>query len=177
VALPPAADWACVLGGGAVIIVTTGTMLPFDRLVRAMDLWAEQHPLEEAFAQIGDGIYEPKNMRWARFVAPGEFADRVRASSLIVAHAGTGSFFLAAETGKAVVMLPRLAANREHTTDHQVHTARWLSDKRGVYIAMTEAELPAAIAKAQAPGGFVASQSTPYAPQPFISQIRRFLVA
>jgi UDP-N-acetylglucosamine transferase subunit ALG13 len=160
-----------------VIIVTTGTMLPFDRLVQAMDRWAEQHPSEEVFAQIGDGVYEPQHMKWARFLAPGEFADHVRRSSLIVAHAGTGSFFLAGETGKAVVMLPRLAANREHTTDHQVHTARWLGSKQGVYVAMTDEELPAAIAMAQAPGSPVANQSTPFAPQPFITEIRKFLVA
>jgi UDP-N-acetylglucosamine transferase subunit ALG13 len=160
-----------------VIIVTTGTMLPFDRLVQAMDSWAEQHPSEEVFAQIGDGVYEPQHMKWARFLAPGEFADHVRRSSLIVAHAGTGSFFLAGETGKAVVMLPRLASNREHTTDHQVHTARWLSSKQGVYVAMTEEELPAAITMAQAPGSPVANQSTPFAPQPFITEIRKFLVA
>ena len=175
-AAPREPDRPVILGGGAVIIVTTGTMLPFDRLVRAMDLWAEQQPSVETFAQIGDGAYEPRNMRWTRFLAPGEFAERVRASSLIVAHAGTGSFFLAAETGKAVVMLPRLSANHEHTTDHQVHTARWLSDKRGVYVAMTEAELPAAIERALAPGSLVASQSTPYAPPPFLGRIRNFLV-
>lgn len=151
-------------------------MLPFDRLVRAMDRWAEQHPSEEVFAQIGEGAYEPQNMSWARFLAPSEFADRVRGSSLIVAHAGTGSFFLAAETSRAVVMLPRLAVNSEHTTDHQVHTAQWLSHKRGVYVAMTEAELPAAIRRALAPGSSVASQTTPYAPQAFLVEIRKFLV-
>jgi UDP-N-acetylglucosamine transferase subunit ALG13 len=151
-------------------------MLPFDRLVRAMDQWAAQHPAEDAFAQIGEGTYEPQNMRWVRFLAPGEFADQVRKSSLIVAHAGTGSFFLAAETSKAVVMLPRLAANREHTTDHQVHTARWLCKKPGVYVAMTEEELPVAIARARTSGSCVAGELTPYAPQPFLAKIRKFLI-
>jgi UDP-N-acetylglucosamine transferase subunit ALG13 len=172
------ADLGSLLPGRRiVIIVTTGTMLPFDRLVQAMDRWAEQHPSEQVFAQIGDGVYTPKNMQWARFLIPGEFADLVRDCSLIVAHAGTGSYFLAAETKKAVVMLPRLAVNREHTTDHQVHTARWLSDKSGVYVAMTEAELPAAITKAQEPGSSVASPASAYAPQSFLIEIRRLLVA
>lgn len=159
------------------IIVTIGTMLPFDRLIQAMDRWAGLHPSQETFAQIGDGAYEPRNMTWSRFLAPSEFINRVRRSSLIVAHAGTGSFFLAAETNKPVVMLPRLAANREHTTDHQVHTARWLSQKSGVYVAMMEEELPAAIAKALAPGRRAASGLTPYAPGPFIAEIRKFLVS
>lgn len=159
------------------IIVTTGTMLPFDRLIQAMDCWAGLHPSQETFAQIGDGAYEPKNMTWSRFLAPTEFVDRVRMSSLIVAHAGTGSFFLAAETDRPVVMLPRLAANREHTTDHQLHTARWLSQKSGVYVAMTEDELPAAIARALAPGGLATNRLTPFAPRPFLAEIRKFLVS
>jgi UDP-N-acetylglucosamine transferase subunit ALG13 len=172
-----AAIGTLLFGRRVVIIVTTGTMLPFDRLIRAMDRWAEQHLQEEVFAQIGDGDYTPKNMHWARFLVPGEFADRVRRSSLIVAHAGTGSYFLAAETSKAVVMLPRLAVNREHTTDHQVHTARWLSNKPGVYVAMTEEDLPAVIAKAQAPDGSIASPASEYAPQSFIAEIRKLLLA
>ena len=159
------------------IIVTTGTMLPFDRLVRAMDRWAGMHAGEEVFAQIGDGSYKPRNMSWARFLVPREFTDRVRASSLIVSHAGTGSFFLAADTGKAVVMLPRLAVNREHTTDHQVHTARWLSRKPGVYVATTEKDLPAAIARARVSGNSVAAQLRSYAPEPFLAEIRKFLTA
>jgi len=160
-----------------VIIVTTGTMLPFDRLVRAMDRWAGMHAGEEVFAQIGDGSYKPQNMSWARFLVPRDFTDRVRASSLIVSHAGTGSFFLAADTSKAVVMLPRLAVNREHTTDHQVHTARWLSRKPGVYVAMTETDLPAAIARARFSGNSVAAKLRPYAPEPFLAEIRKFLTA
>ncbi|HZP44662.1 MAG TPA: glycosyltransferase [Candidatus Binataceae bacterium] len=157
------------------IIVTTGTMLPFDRLVRAMDEWVAHHPHEQAFAQIGNGAYEPRHMEWVRFLAPSEFTRQVKRSALIVAHAGTGSFFLAAETCKPLVMLPRLAANGEHTTDHQVHTARWLCDKPGVYIAMTERELPVAIAKARV-GDPVASQRTAYAPEEFLQRIRRCLV-
>ena len=172
-----ATRWAALLGSGFVIIVTTGTMLPFDRLIQAMDRWARLHRSHETFAQIGDGAYEPKNMPWTRFLAPGEFVDRVRISSLIVAHAGTGSFFLAAETNRPVVMLPRLAAKREHTTDHQVHTARWLSQKRGVYVAMTEEELPDAIARAQGPGSLVANRVTPYAPTPFLAEVRKFLIS
>lgn len=158
------------------IIVTAGTMLPFDRLIRAMDQWAEQHPAEETFAQIGNGSYKPQNMRWARFVAPSEFTARVRRSSLIVAHAGTGSFLLAAETKKPVVLLPRLAVKHEHTTDHQVATARWLSQKVGVYIAMTEDELPAAVAEAQGQHNVVGSRLEPYAPEAFLAKIRLFLV-
>jgi UDP-N-acetylglucosamine transferase subunit ALG13 len=158
-----------------VILVTVGTMLPFDRLVLAMDRWAAKHPSDEVFAQIGQGSFEPRTMTWTRLLPPQEFAALARRAALIVAHAGTGSYFLAAEISRPVVMLPRLAANREHTTDHQLHTAAWLRGKPGVYIALSEEELPPAIAQALEQGSDSVRRFPPYAPDPFLSRVREFL--
>jgi len=48
-----------------VIFVTVGTQLPFDRLIRGVDLWAAEHPDIPVFGQTGtiagDG-YTPKHM-------------------------------------------------------------------------------------------------------------------
>jgi UDP-N-acetylglucosamine transferase subunit ALG13 len=158
------------------ILVTTGTMLPFDRMIRAMDAWAAAHPSEEVFAQTGNGSYEPSHMRWARLLGVDEFAQVIEKCSLVVAHAGTGSFFLAAEKMRPIVMFPRRAMFREHTTDHQVHTARWLRQKPGVYVAMTEDDLGDAIAQAMLQPEAIKSDIRPYAPQPFLSQIRNALL-
>jgi UDP-N-acetylglucosamine transferase subunit ALG13 len=160
------------------ILVTIGTMVPFDRLVRAADEWAGAHPEEEVVAQIGNqGVYEPRHMRWMRMVGPQEFAELVDKSRLLIAHAGTGSFFLAAEKGRPIVLFPRRAQFREHTTDHQVHTARWLREKPGVYVAMTEAELPGAIEAALARSDVVVDAVPPHAPEAFLTRIREALVA
>lgn len=158
------------------ILVTVGTMLPFDRLVRAMDRWAAEHQDEDVFAQIGDGFYRPQAMRWSRLLSVAEFADMVGQCSILVAHAGTGSFFLAAEKSKPLVMLPRRAALREHTTDHQVHTARWLQAKPGVYVAMEADDLAGAISAARAQPDLTVSSVAPYAPTMLLSQIRSFLL-
>ncbi len=157
------------------ILVTIGTMLPFDRLVMAMDKWAAEHPGEETFAQIGESQYEPRHMKWTRLLPPQEFASTARRADVIVSHAGTGSYFLASEIGKPIVMLPRLAEKREHTTDHQVHTLRWLSDKPGVYAAMTDDELPAAIERARELGAESMGQFSPFAPLEFISRLKEFI--
>jgi UDP-N-acetylglucosamine transferase subunit ALG13 len=157
------------------IFVTVGTMLPFDRMIQAMDQWAAAHHAEEVVAQIGAGSYEPRNMRWVRLVGVGEFTEMVKKASLVVAHAGTGSYFLAAENMKPIVMFPRRVAFREHTTDHQVHTARWLREKSGVFVAMTEDELYGAITQATQ-SNVAGNPFTPYAPQPFLLQIRDFLL-
>ena len=50
--------------------------------------------------------------------------------------------------GKPIVLVPRFAAKGEHTTDHQVHTVRWLRQKPGVYVAMSDDDLADAINRA-----------------------------
>jgi UDP-N-acetylglucosamine transferase subunit ALG13 len=87
-----------------------------------------------------------------------------------------GSYFVAAEMGKPLVLLPRRASNREHTTDHQLHTAQWLGKKPGVYVALSEDELGCAVERALAEGGIVASEYERFAPQPLLNKVRQFLV-
>ena len=125
------------------IFVTIGSMFPFDRLVRAMDAWAEAQAETAAgpvplLAQIGDGGYEPQHMRWVRSLDRDAYARAVVESDVVVAHAGMGSVITAGEHGKPIVLLPRLAAQGEHTSDHQVDTARWLRTRPGIHVADTE---------------------------------------
>jgi len=109
-----------------VIFVSVGTVLPFDRLIRAMDAWAAAHPEEEAVAQIGRGSFEPAHMRWSRTLGWEAYDGTVAAARLMVAHAGTGSVLTASEWAKPIVLLPRRARLGEHRSDHQIETAAWL---------------------------------------------------
>jgi UDP-N-acetylglucosamine transferase subunit ALG13 len=151
-------------------------MMTFDRLVRAMDQWTQDHAEHDVFAQIGSGTYRPKHMRWTSILSPSEFREAVRDASIMVAHAGMGSFFTAMEMRKPIVLLPRRASDREHTTDHQLHTLRWLREKPGVYVAMTDDELAAAIDKALMAGNVAVGDFPRFAPEPFLVKIRKFLV-
>ena len=157
------------------IFVTVGSMMPFDRLIRGMDKWASENPGVDIFAQIGRGGYEPNNMRWTRKLSPGEFQEAVQKASVLVAHAGMGSFFVAMGSRKPIVLMPRFAAKREHTTDHQLHTVEWLRDKPGVYVAMSEDELEGAIAKARIETSVSFHELGRFAPQPFLVKLRQFL--
>ncbi len=132
------------------IFVTVGSMLPFDRLIEMIDGWATQNPGEEVFAQIGAGSYLPRKVAWARRVGFVEFQALVRKADITVAHAGMGSVITAREFGKPIVVVPRLASLREHTTNHQVHTAAWLQQKPGIFVAESSSQLSIAIAKARA---------------------------
>lgn len=157
------------------IFVTTGTVWPFDRLIRAMDAWAAAHPDTPAFAQIGTGAYEPRHMDWARSLDPGPYAGLIGQARVIVAHAGIGSLVTAGRQGLPIVLLPRRAALKEHVNDHQVATAERFAARPGVLVAADEgAGLDAAIAAARAvpPGSL--PRLAAHAPEPFLARLRAF---
>lgn len=157
------------------IFVTIGSLFPFDRLVRLMDDLALSFPNEEFFAQIADGTYEPRNMPHARMLSRREFGEKVEQAKIIVAHAGMGSVISAMENKKPVVILPRILEQGEHTTDHQMATARWLSEKPGIYVAMTDAELRPTIEAALGASGGEAVMP-PTAPVEFLDRIRAYIL-
>lgn len=134
------------------LFVTVGSMLPFDRLVDAMDDWAAAHPLAEVFAQIGSSTHRPRAMRCERMLAPQEFRRHVAEADLIVAHAGMGTVLGALEAGRPLVVLPRRPEAHEVTSTHQLATARWLATHPGIVVAEDETRLGAAIDAALARG-------------------------
>lgn len=159
------------------IFVTIGSMFPFDRLIQWMDAWTAAHQGEDVFAQIGEGDYEPSHMAFARMLPPREFERRVREAEVFVAHAGMGSVLTALEMGRSLVLVPRLHALREHTTDHQLHTAAWLRDRPGIQVAESPEALDQAIARdrerrANAPGDRISSR----APEAFTEKIRDYIL-
>ncbi|WP_342657320.1 hypothetical protein NPJ82_10480 [Sphingomonas sp. NY01] len=127
------------------IFASVGSMLPFDRFVEAVDGWAAAHPATPVTIQIGDGTYEPRHADWVRIVPHPRYMALLERCSLFVAHVGIGSIVQALETGRPMVMLPRLASLGEHTTDHQLHTATRFRDTAGLTIVDDVAALHAAI--------------------------------
>jgi UDP-N-acetylglucosamine transferase subunit ALG13 len=123
------------------ILVTVGGQLPFDRLIRCVDLWAGRAGEADLFAQIGTGEYTPRHMRWERFLPPAGFREIASGSEGIVAHAGVGTILTALELQKPLLVFPRRAEHREHRSDHQLGTARYFGSRGHVQAAFTEAEL------------------------------------
>lgn len=158
------------------IFVTVGSMMPFDRLIRAMDLWASKNRDVEAFAQIGEGAFVPRHMRWERTITPREFKAAIVRSEVVVAHAGMGTIISAAEAGKPAVIMPRFASAKEHTTDHQVHTAERLRNHQGIYVAMSNEELPDRIERALEAKDYAIGTLPTTAPAAFVARIRSFLL-
>ncbi|MCC6360782.1 MAG: glycosyl transferase family 28 [Phycisphaerales bacterium] len=123
------------------IFVTVGAQMPFDRLIRAVDDWTMVHPDVEVFAQIGDGATPPRHCSYSARLTSLEFVSRVRASNLIVAHAGMGSILTALEYEKPILVLPRRGELRETRNDHQLATARRFADAGRVRVALNESEI------------------------------------
>jgi UDP-N-acetylglucosamine transferase subunit ALG13 len=157
-----------------VIFVTVGSMFPFDRLIRAVDGWAAANPGEDLLAQIGAGA-APRHMPWVRRMDQDVFAATVRDAELIVAHAGMGTVITAGRCGKPLVLLPRLAALAEQTTDHQLATANWLRGRPGIHIAQGPEELGARIVEARATRPGTIPLLEPTAPPEFVARLRDWL--
>lgn len=122
------------------IFVTVGTQDPFDRLIKIIDEIAPQLG-DEVVAQAFFGDYKPKNIKTIDFISPVEFARYIDDSKLIIAHAGMGTIISATTKDKPIVVFPRKLALGEHTTDHQMATARKMKELGIVQVAFEEDEL------------------------------------
>lgn len=157
------------------IYVSVGSMMPFERLVRAMDGFAAQRPDLDVLIQIGRGKTEPVHARFVRLMPPGDYRAMVAGCRLFVAHAGMGSIITAIEAGKPLLMLPRRQALGEHNTEHQLATAQNIGNRPGLHVAIDEADL---IVRAEA---LLAVGSPPPAPiarfadEGFTNHIRCFI--
>lgn len=123
------------------IFVTVGTQLPFDRLIRAVDCWAEQNRQTDVFAQIGRGRFEPAVIEWVRFLSPEEVNRQICLADTVVAHAGVGTIMAALQFRKPIIVFPRYADLSEHRNNHQVATAHRFGERGLVRIAEDEATL------------------------------------
>lgn len=127
------------------IFASVGSMLPFDRFVRAVDEWALANPATPVFIQIGNGAYEPQHAEWVRILPHADYSAKLRECALFVAHVGMGSILQSLEARKQMLLLARIQSLGEHTTDHQLDTVKRFRDTPGLRIAEDEIELKALI--------------------------------
>jgi UDP-N-acetylglucosamine transferase subunit ALG13 len=157
------------------IFASVGSMLPFDRFVRAVDEWARDNPGREVFIQIGDGAYEPEHAPFARIIPHREYRNRLAACDLFVAHVGMGSILQALEMRKQMLLLPRHASLREHTTEHQLHTAQQFGDVKGLRIVDDVDALKAGMTELLDRPLAPSDGLSPFAPPSMIENVNYFL--
>lgn len=128
------------------IFVTVGHQMPFDRLVRAMDRWAQEEGHgTEVIAQIGDAAYEPSAIPWVRSMPPSRFRSLLERADAVVAHAGMGTIITALSLGKPLLVMPRRGDLAETRNDHQVATARRFAEAGLVLSVADPEDLPGAM--------------------------------
>jgi len=123
-----------------VIFVTTGTQLPFPRLIKTMNLAAEDLG-ERVVAQVGPDSAPYPNLECIRQLDPAQFKALFDEARVIVAHAGVGTILSAKAAQKPLIILPRRHALAEHRNDHQLATAQQVAKIPGIYVAWSETEL------------------------------------
>ncbi len=158
------------------IFVTVGSMFPFDRLIKTVDVWIETSGYREVLFQIGNGAYRPAHARWVRSLTPVEFTQSIRNCDVLVAHLGMGSIISAMQARKPVILLPRRVALGEVTSDHQVHGTAWLRGRQGIWIADDETTL-ARLLDEFVQGAILAptESASQYASPELIEKVRAFI--
>ncbi len=155
------------------ILLSVGTQLPFDRLIRAVDDWARDNPGVDVVAQIGPSTYVPHTLKAFQFLDGAAFLKLQTAAELHVSHAGMGSILTAMEHSKPIIVMPRDHHLGEHRNGHQQATARRFINTPGVHFAQDAEALVALLDQRErlaAPGGV-----SPYAPAAFTDRLRRYL--
>lgn len=165
-----------MLGARAVIFASVGSMLPFDRFVKGVDDWALANPAVPVFLQIGDGAYEPRHCEWSRIVPQRIYQRHLKDCALFVAHVGMGSIMQALEARKQMLLMPRQASLREHTTEHQVHTAAKFGATPGLLIVEQVPELQSEMSRLIATPMTASVGIAPYAPDAMTNKIRAYLI-
>ncbi len=125
------------------IFVTVGSAYPFDRLIRACDALAATDPDQDWLAQIHEGDYLPKHMRYERYMDKPAFDAAMADAEVLVGHAGMGTINGALALNKPLLVMARRKEHGEHVNDHQVAGAEVFRSGGHVLVADTPADLAA----------------------------------
>jgi UDP-N-acetylglucosamine transferase subunit ALG13 len=155
------------------ILLSVGTQLPFERLVRAVDHWADATARTDVVAQIGPSTYAPRVLNAFPFLGPDAFRELQSAATIMISHAGMGSILTAMEYGKPIIIMPRDHLRGEHRNGHQLATAERFKDVPGIYVAFNEEGLADLLTRLGDLNG--STGMSPHAPLDFTNKLRAFI--
>ncbi|CAN6699515.1 unnamed protein product [Malus baccata var. baccata] len=123
------------------VLVTVGTT-SFDALIRTVDAHEVKQELSKRgctrlLIRMGRGFYAPTKAEGGdeplavdHFTVSSSIADHLRASSLVISHAGSGSIFETLRLSK-----PLIAVVNDLMDNHQSELAEELADRKHLYYA------------------------------------------
>ena len=111
------------------IFVTLGTQrFQMNRLIKAVDKLADEID-EEIFVQTGHSTYKPEKCGHQQFLTKEEYREKIENCRMLITHAGVGTIIEGITAEKPVIVVPRLAAMKEHVDDHQKQIAEAFGNK------------------------------------------------
>jgi exopolysaccharide biosynthesis glucuronosyltransferase PssE len=127
-----------------VILLTVGSVFPFDRLVTAVDELVGRGAIEErVIAQVGTGGVRPRHMESVEVLDKPSFDALLARARGLIGHAGMGTITMALERGTPLLVMPRRKEFGELVNDHQLATARRFEAEHQVLVAYEPADLAA----------------------------------
>lgn len=157
------------------IFVTTGTQLPFDRLLRAMDDWAAAHPGHRVEAQTGNSGIALPHLATQAFLPKPRMDAAFTAADVIVGHAGMGTILTGLSLGKPVIVMPRKSALGEHRNDHQAATAQRLAHLPGLHVVEEAEDLADSLDACLSGGAACAATATPVPGNALVRSVAQFV--
>ena len=137
------------------IYVTTGTHpIPFDRLIAAMEAFAETTN-EEVIIQAGTSLIPIQHAKHLTFISWDESRQYIQSARVVVSQAGVGTLIDAISVNARIIVWPRLGRYKEAANDHQMEIANVLSEQKRVTMVNTAEELIAALQKDDLPASRV----------------------
>jgi UDP-N-acetylglucosamine transferase subunit ALG13 len=122
------------------IFVTTGTQLPFDRLLGIVDnIHSDLN--QKVIVQAGQSNLSPVNFEIQKTFSRDDFETVFKQADVIVSHAGMGTILTALKYNKKIIIFPRLCQYQEHRNDHQLATAEYMKQLPNVLVANNQQEL------------------------------------
>ncbi len=132
----------------ALMFVTVGATLPFDRLVSMVaEVNARGDIPERLVIQNGEGGIRPPGLETYESLTFEQMQAQLRRADIVVCHAGTGSMITALREGCRVVVVPRQASRKEVYDDHQTEIAESFAARGLVEVANGPTELSEALAR------------------------------
>jgi UDP-N-acetylglucosamine transferase subunit ALG13 len=83
--------------------------------------------------QHGNTDFSAQGFECFHFLPADEYVEMIKASRVVILHAGAGSIINSIKSGKKPIVIARISENNEHINNHQVELAARLADDGYVY--------------------------------------------
>lgn len=128
------------------ILVTVGTTLIFDELIKAVDQMVSDGVINaQVICQIGAGNYVPKNCAHSRYIPSKELQKLIERADLVIGHGGTGTVLSLLAAGKKFIAV----ANPHGADDHQAQFLEKISGAVNILWTRNPGDLPGLIEKSR----------------------------